>query len=66
MNEVYEVPNDELDGTEEFIETFENELAEVLSEAIDLACRVRTLSGSSGIWVILVSDENGYEKVVST
>lgn len=61
MFEVYEVPNDELDGTEEFIEKFENE-----SEAIKFACHVRTLSGSSGVWVILASDENGYEKVVST
>lgn len=59
--EIYEVPNDTLDdGTEEFIEEFTDEL-----EALEFSRSYRTIASVS-VWVVIASDENGYEKVIST
>lgn len=58
MFEVCEVFNDELDGTEEFIEEFEDR-----SDAIDFA-RKQRFNCPNSIWVIEI--EQGFQKVIST
>ncbi len=58
--EVYEVPNDELDDTEEFIVDFTTRI-----EALDYAAEERGNAGCS-IWVIMASDDGGYIRVIST
>lgn len=55
MYEIYLVPNDELDGTEDCLDENEDK-----SEAIERAMK------SGSIWVIKASDEEGYIKVVAT
>ncbi len=57
MYEIYIVPNDELDGTEEFVTSH---------LTLDKASECRTnMSCESPLWIILASDEKGYIKVIS-
>ncbi len=58
MYEIYEVPNNELDNTEEFVEEFTER---------DLAFKYikDNVSGHRNLWVILANDA-GYYKVVAT
>jgi len=63
MFEIYEVPNDELDGTEELLEEVNNDKTKALEIARDY--RNSTCIQNS-VWLVQVSDENGYEKVIST
>lgn len=55
--EIYEVPNLELDGTEIYLDE-----AKTLDEAEE---KYEELSiNRSNLWIIIASDEEGYEKVV--
>jgi hypothetical protein len=58
--EVYEVPNGKLDGAEELVEEFGDR-----SQALEFARSHRTIA-STDVWVVQVSDKEGYEKVIST
>lgn len=58
--EIYLVPNDELDGTEDYLDENEDK-----SEAIERAKELRAMKSGS-VWVIKASDEEGYIKVVAT
>ncbi len=59
MYEIYEVPNLELDGTEEYLDETETFL-----DAITLYDELSR--NHSNLWLIKCSDEKGYEKVIRT
>lgn len=58
MYEIYKVPNQELDGTEVFVDE-----AETLEEANKLYDEIYSVLS---LWIVKCSDKNGYEKVVRT
>lgn len=58
--EIYAVSNDELDGTEEYLDENEDKF-----RALEIAEELRSMKSGS-IWVIEASDEKGYIKVVAT
>lgn len=60
MFEIYEVPNDELDGTEELIEWLEDK-----TMALEFGRSHRTVANCS-VWVVQANDNSGYQKVIAT
>lgn len=60
MYEIYLVPNDELDGSEEYVDENEDK-----SRAIEMAKELRSTKSVS-VWAIEANDEKGYIKVIAT
>lgn len=60
MFEIYLVPNEELDGTEEYLDERKTR-SEAIEKAEELRCEK-----SGEIWVVEANDDDGYVRVVAT